>query len=60
MLKEFILKKLNFLDPFIDVLKNAEFWDLQATCAQFINFFNDKINYFVLYTIRCRSYSKII
>jgi hypothetical protein len=28
--------------------------------AQFINFFNDKINYFVLYTIRCRSYSKII
>lgn len=27
---EFFLKKFNFLDPFVDEGKNAEFWDLQA------------------------------
>ena len=27
---EFFFKKINFLDPFVDMEKNAEFWDLQA------------------------------
>jgi hypothetical protein len=30
MPKEFFLRNLIFLDPFVDEEKNAEFWDLQA------------------------------
>jgi len=53
--KEFLLILKKKLDIFIDVEKMLNFGICKHYSAHFINFFIDKINYFVLHTIKCRS-----